>query len=378
MKTSINVENIINKFVKKQNYLNNEHVIGIIFYGSYQTGMQTDISDIDIRIIFDDTYPNHIYRGRTILDGITIEYHEEPVSESYTIIAEDYTNQNKASLAIYGNSKIIYDKFGEIQKLKDYTLKTFTNPLPYLDNDQLQLHLAILSNRMKHLEEYAEEDNPYFHHLYHVTLNKIRTYYHKFNALSRVDLSKTFRMYTDHDYPSAFSITKLPVQEFIEQYFYAITKQELTTKEKYQAIKKLYNITIKGLDFDEQNHRFRIESRNIGFKHEIILPQIITMTPQKIPEDISNIITKFIEKQDYLNNEHCLGIIVYGSSIRKGQAKATSDIDVQIIFDNTEPNHMYRGAMKIDDKKIEYFEEPIDEIYLSIENDYLKSNITKQ
>ena len=53
MKTSINVENIINKFVKKQNYLNNEHVIGIIFYGSYQTGMQTDISDIDIRIIFD-------------------------------------------------------------------------------------------------------------------------------------------------------------------------------------------------------------------------------------------------------------------------------------------------------------------------------------
>ena len=37
----------------------------------------------------------------------------------------------------------------------------------------------------------------------------------------------------------------------------------------------------------------------------------------------------------YLNNEHCLGAFVYGSSLT-GFNTASSDIDLHIIFDNEE------------------------------------------
>lgn len=264
---------------------------------------------------------------------------------------------------------ILKDKTGEITALKNYTIEKYQKHLPKPTNDQIQERLAILSNRMEKIETYAKENNPYFHHLYHLSLNKIRTYYHQLNGLSRVELSKCFRMYTDPNYKDAFYITKLPTKEFIDQYLYAINEQNLTIKEKLEAIEKLYEITIKGFTFDKNNHHFQVESRNIGFNCSINPPQIITMHPQIIPEKVFNKIGQFINKMNYINNEHCLGLFVYGSSTT-GFATKNSDIDVRIVFDDTNPEHLYRGAMTIDGIKIEYLEQPLRDLYLTIENDF--------
>lgn len=76
---------------------------------------------------------------------------------------------------------------------------------------------------------------------------------------------------------------------------------------------------------------------------------------------------------DYLNNEHVLGVFIYGSSLTGFNTK-NSDIDLHVIFDNEEPERLIRGLKTIQGTKIEYFEKPIKDIYLSIENGYLNQD----
>lgn len=354
-------------------YLNNEHVLGVFFYGSYLTGLNTDNSDIDLHIIFDNEEPNHLIRGNKIVDGTRIEYFEKPIDDIYQTINEDYINQNNATLTIFGTSKIIYAKDNQLKQLQEYVINKFSNPLPPLTDDEAKEQVSILNNRMEKLEKYAETNNPYFEHLYHLTIDKIRRFYHNLMGIPRIETSKGFRIYTDEKYRNAFHINKIPEQVFIEMYFKLISDTSLNKIQKYNLLSLMYEFTKRNVIL-ENDYRIPIKSRNIGFDVSIIEPTTIEKHDTiEIPSITLKKILKFIKTMDYLNNNHCLGIIVYGSSLT-GFNTNISDIDLHIVFDNEEPDRLIRGNKIIDGTKIEYFEKPIKDIYLEIENGYLNQN----
>ena len=361
-------------FLNEMDYINNEHCLGVLFYGSYLTGLNTAESDIDLHIIFDDHDSNHLIRGNKIIDGTRIEYFEKPIGDIYLTIEEDYQNQNNASLTIFGKSKIIYERGTQLQQLQQYTLNKFKAPLPPLGENEAKEQVSIINNRMEKLEKYAIKDHPYFDHLYHLTVDKIRRFYHNLMGIPRIETSKGFRLYTDKKYREAFCIDKIPEQYFIDMYFEAITNENLNKIQKYQLLNRMYEFTKRGVVLDNNEHRILIKSRNIGFAADIIEPKILNKKASiPIPHDVLKKILNFIMEMDYSNNEHCLGAIVYGSSLT-GFNTETSDIDLHIVFDDSNPCHIIRGSKIVDDTKIEYFEKPIRDIYLSIENGYLNQN----
>ena len=85
-------------------------------------------------------------------------------------------------------------------------------------------------------------------------------------------------------------------------------------------------------------------------------------------ENFLDIINKFILKMGYTNNSHFLGIYFYGSSLT-GFNNKESDIDLHVIFDNSDFKHIFRGVCYIDGIRIEYFEKCISDVYLSVKND---------
>lgn len=91
-------------------------------------------------------------------------------------------------------------------------------------------------------------------------------------------------------------------------------------------------------------------------------------------EEYLNIIDKFVKEMKYDINPHFLGIYFYGSSLT-GFANENSDIDLHVVFDNFDKEHIYRGIHYIDGKRIEYFEKCIDDLYLSVKNDIKERNI---
>lgn len=369
----MSIEDKISSFIKDMGYLNDEHVLGVFFYGSYLTGLNTDNSDIDLHIIFDNEDHNHLIRGNKIVDGTRIEYFEKPLEDIYQTVNEDYMNQNNATLTIFGTSKIIYAKDNQLKQLQEYVINKFSNPLPPLSDDEAKEQVSILNNRMEKLEKYAETNNPHFEHLYHLTIDKIRRFYHNLMGIPRIETSKGFRLYTDEKYRNAFCINKIPEQIFIEMYFKLVSDTSLDKIQKYNLLNKMYEFTKRNVVL-ENDYRIPIKSRNDGFDIPIIEPTIIEKRDTiEIPPTTLKRVLKFIKEMDYLNNNHCLGVIVYGSSLT-GFNTNISDIDLHIVFDNEKPDRLIRGNKIIDGTKIEYFEKPIKDIYLEIENGYLNQN----
>ena len=84
-------------------------------------------------------------------------------------------------------------------------------------------------------------------------------------------------------------------------------------------------------------------------------------------------IHQFINEMEYMNNPRVIGCILYGSYLTGYQNK-DSDIDLRIILNNNNPNLLIRGNKMVNGKRIEYFEKPIADEYLSIDNGYLNQD----
>ncbi len=258
-----NILLIINQFIEKMEYLQNEHVLGIYFYGSYLTGYNNKHSDIDLHVIFDNNDLKHLIRGSTYIEGIRIEYFEKPIGDIYLSIQNDYQNQNNALLSIIGTSKIIIDKKGFLKQLQDYTKEKFSKPLPLLDQEDAREYVSIINNRMEKLRIAAEENSPYFIHLYHLTLEKIRKFYHRLNGLPEVQTSKVFRVYTDENYRKSFYKDKIPEDDFIQMYLRSITYMTNDKDLLLQNAESLFNYSKRNVLLNEkEDYRILIKTRN--------------------------------------------------------------------------------------------------------------------
>lgn len=259
---SINIYDTINKFIDIMGYLDDEHVLGIIFYGSYLTGFNHKKSDLDLHIIFDNEDPDRITRGVSYIDGLKVEYFEKPIGDLYASVDNDFENQNSALLPILGKCKILFDRFGDILDLKEYTLNKFSKPLPKLDRDTAIEYVSIINNRMEKLETAFETNSPYFTHLYHLTIEKIRKFYHKLNGITQIQTSKVFRLYSDKEYANRFCDGNIPDETFINMYLDAASDTSSDIGTRYKKALDLWNYAKRDVKFDENCYRVLIKSRN--------------------------------------------------------------------------------------------------------------------
>ncbi len=258
----INPSNIIVKFIDKMHYLENEHVLGCFFYGSFLTGFNNSSSDIDLHVIFDNSDTKHIIRGNAVIEGVRIEYFEKPIDDVYLSIDNDFNNQSNALLSIIGTSRIVLDKHGDLYKLQQYALEKFSHPLPPLDSEDAKECVSILNNRMEKLAKAADENSPYFNHLYHLTIEKIRKFYHKLNGMPELQTSKVYRVYTDERYRDSFYKDYIPEKEFVSMYIDAICDNSSDVKEKLIKVQKLFDFAKRNVDLNDKEYRILIKSRN--------------------------------------------------------------------------------------------------------------------
>lgn len=242
----------LKQFVQKMGYLQNKDVLGIVFYGSYLTGTNSSNSDIDLHIIMNNNNPDKIIRGSEVVNEIRIEYFEKPIADIYDSVENDFHNQNNALLSMIGCGKIIYDRFGDIMKLQQYIIKKFSQSLPPLSEEEAKEMISILNNRMEKVIAFYETNNPAFIHLYHLSIEKIRKFYHKLIGAPEVQTSKVTRVYLDPVYRETICKGVIPEQEFVDKYLSAIFDNE-SNDSKVNKIKELFEYSKKDVKFDEKN-----------------------------------------------------------------------------------------------------------------------------
>ena len=259
---TLNINDTIIHFINKMGYLQNDHVLGCFFYGSFLTGYNTKNSDIDLHIIFDNFDSKHLIRGNEHINGIRIEYFEKPINDLYLSIDNDFCNQDNALLSIVGMSRIIFDKTGDLAKLQEYARNKFSQPLPPLESEDAREYVSILNNRMEKLEKAANDGSPYFNHLYHLTIEKIRKFYHRLNGMPEIQTSKVFGIYTDEDYRKSFYKDNIPEPEFVAMYLDAICDDSSDIIKKLKKVQNIYEYAKRNVFLEEDSYRILIKSRN--------------------------------------------------------------------------------------------------------------------
>lgn len=256
------LENKILNFVHEMGYLNNEHVLGILLYGSYLTGFHGENSDIDLHIVFDNENPNHLIRGNKIIDGIKIEYFEKPINDLYLEIENGYFHQNNASFSIIGKGTIVFERENQLSLLQQHAINRFSSPMPCLSEEDTKEQVSILNNKLEKLRQLAETDSSYFEHLAHLTIEKIRKFYHKHIGISKIPTSKVYRIYTDEDYRN-FVYKENPEPEFLNMYLNLITIDCTDKVQRLQMIEDFYHYATRNIQLGS-DYRILIKSRNIG------------------------------------------------------------------------------------------------------------------
>lgn len=93
-----------------------------------------------------------------------------------------------------GCSLILYDRTGLLNKLKQYTLDMYKDGLPKLDNEEIMEYISIINNRIEKLKNAFNNDDGNFYNLYHLTIKKIRRFYHSINGYPMINTSKIYKM----------------------------------------------------------------------------------------------------------------------------------------------------------------------------------------
>ena len=157
--------------------------------------------------------------------------------------------------------------------------------MPPLSTEDAREAVSILTNRMTKVKNAMQNEKPEFDHLYHLTVEKIRKFYHRLKGCAEVPTSKVHRLYTDKKYCEFFCKDKMPDEEFISRYLTAIF-HEGTSAENMTTLSELFDYSKQDVLLNPLEHRIMIKSRNpeiIEKRKTLILPnQNRTVDPSLI------------------------------------------------------------------------------------------------
>ncbi len=372
----MSVYDTIKEFLTKNHYLQDPHVLGVLFYGSYKFGLNNKNSDLDLHIILDDSDPKHLVRGNDIVDGVRVEFFEKAISEIIRTIDEGYVTQDNATESIIGRSEIIFQRDDILNRLQKYAVNKFKDGVLPLSADEAREQVAIINNRMERLQKYAKDDSYYFEHLYHLTIEKIRRFYHNLNGMPRIETAKGFQLYRNRQYQDMFAIHKIPDEKFLAMYFSLITSQGKSKSDMFKDLEEFYNYSKRNVDFDDRAYRIPITWRYADPDIEIDMNANLDDVEQAhvpIPAGTLRTVLEFIKGRNYIHNKHYLGTIVYGSGLT-GHTDELSDIDLHVVMDSSANGNVIRGKQFVNGQKVEYFEKSIDDEYLMAENEFRTQN----
>lgn len=238
----------LNKFINDMNYLKNDKVEGIIFYGSYHTKTANEFSDIDLMILYDDDYDKNQIKGYKNVNGIQVEYFERTISKIYERADLDYIKCEDSLLSIIGYGEVIFDRNGKVADLVNYINEKYSNPLPCYTKNEAIYQIAGIYNAILALNELKKQNDPYFENYYFLTVEKIRDFYHKLNGFSNLSQTKVYKLYTNENLQKA-QHKKVPEKEFRQLFLNAI-EECLTKDERIKRITELYKYATRKYDID--------------------------------------------------------------------------------------------------------------------------------
>ncbi|MGS2763426.1 nucleotidyltransferase domain-containing protein [Sinomicrobium sp. M5D2P9] len=228
--------------------------LGILLCGSYAYGMQTEYSDIDLRIIYNNYSIKAGKAGVKTFRGKTLFFREDTEHVFYSTMHSGIRYTNRFQARNFALGRILYEKDTTLQYLKKEAQFLMQKKFPDINVDRLQYLLYhIWYNCDKVL--FLPENDPFFQINYYSSLFEIFKNYSEIIRTEIISEHKLSSFLFSSKFRKNYCIENFPDKEFINLWIKALN----TIDKNYY--KTIYNYIVK--QYPETNlQNFRISMIN--------------------------------------------------------------------------------------------------------------------
>ncbi len=205
----MNLDRIIELFMRKNGYLNNRNIKGIILYGSAAKEFNNDLESIDILVIKEN---GKDFKGLSYVGVTKVQYFERSFSSLVNEIENIDINSDRTLYSILKTGKVIENKNETIDDLK----KEIEGKL------DVEPKRKIMYNRLNKISQLLvsfneNKDNILGKYIYYNLIDEIRKYYHERNGFSEIPSHKVKVLYTNESEAESYCLL-LPPMDFRNLY----------------------------------------------------------------------------------------------------------------------------------------------------------------
>ena len=193
----------------------NEHVLGVVFYGSAKYKTDTVDSDIDLLIVTD---LSKNYKGVKYINNTKIEYLEKSIRFLQDEIDNLENLQNKTLFSIFKNGEIIFSKNYALENLRDQILSKSTL------SPKIKSSMQSTNEWLAYFNQLPKEDD-FYNYIFYNLLEILRRVYHRQNGYSIVPSLKIVDLYSNKHYTKTYYCLNLPNEEFRNFFIEAISSE---------------------------------------------------------------------------------------------------------------------------------------------------------
>jgi len=212
-------ESALKKSVSK--WRRRKDVEGAVLTGSYATGTSTEFSDLDVFIVLSNA-AGWNRKELSVLDGLIVELSICTVSQFEQYIDNEYKNNRRSVTRMWSVGKIIFDRHGETERLKQKASRQMQRRFKRLRKRSIEIEKAFLWNDLQDLRGLHRQAAPGFEFVCSLQLQRAITAYAKFLRAEVPPFAKLQRILSDKRFRARYGIELLP-----DQYFNRLLKASL-------------------------------------------------------------------------------------------------------------------------------------------------------
>lgn len=208
-----------------------DDVTGTMVCGSYVTGNPSSHSDIDVHIILSDE-ADWRQRGNLVVDGYLIEYFVNPPKQIKKYFEDDYKDLRPHSMVQFLTGKIIFDKYNEIEKLKNEARVWFDKKHKDLNNITVELMKYHIWDTLDNLEDCYEQDRIDFDFVYFNSLKILYEEYSKYLRIEMMPFYQILRYFNDPNFLDKYMAHSFPDKYFSDKFLSTFCKDKQSERMK--------------------------------------------------------------------------------------------------------------------------------------------------
>jgi predicted nucleotidyltransferase len=204
------IKSVINSFLEP--YRADNDIQAAILTGSYAQENQNKYSDIDIFIVSSDKL-NWREQGYKIISNYVVDYFINPPK---IILKEIEEYKFMTTALIISNGKVIFDKTGIIERLKEKACEIIKRPIEPISNFEIEMIKYDTNYNYEQLSRAYEYDTNEFLFLYYTYLENIIYSFGKCNGITLPRRTKIYQYILVDEYSVNKDLNKINDNNFLE------------------------------------------------------------------------------------------------------------------------------------------------------------------